>query len=64
MKKVQKYLISSRKYGFNVVVMSQNYTSIPKIISRNISYYFIFKLNDNTSINTIIKNHNIYNIDK
>jgi hypothetical protein len=64
MKKIEKYLISSRKYGFTCILMAQNYVSVPKIITRNISYFIIFKLNDNVSINTIIKNHNIYNIDK
>ena len=64
MKKIEKYLISSRKYGFTVILLAQNYTSIPKVISRNISYWFIFKCFDNVSINTIIRNHNIYNIDK
>jgi hypothetical protein len=64
MKKIERYLISSRKFGFTVLLMAQNYTSVPKIITRNISYFIVFKLNDNVSINTIIKNHNIYNINK
>ena len=64
MKKIEKYLISSRKYGFSVILLSQNYVSIPKVITRNISYFIIIKLNDNYTINNIIRNHNIYNIDK
>ena len=43
--------------------MAQNYTSVPKIITRNINYLIIFKLNDNVSINTIIKNHNIIGLE-
>ena len=44
--------------------MSQNYTEVPKTISRNINYFFIFKINDNVSINHIIRNHNLDEIDK
>ena len=43
--------------------MAQNYTSVPKIITRNLNYIILFKLNDNVSINNIIKNHNIHNTD-
>jgi len=61
-KKIEKYFIASRKYGFTVFCMAQTYTSIPKIISRNAEYLFIFKQNDNISINTIIKNHSLEGI--
>jgi hypothetical protein len=44
--------------------MAQNYVSIPKTIVRNCQYFLIFKLNDNTTINNIIRNHNIYNVEK
>jgi hypothetical protein len=44
--------------------MAQNYVSIPKTIVRNCQYFIIFKLNDNVTINNIIKNHNIYNVEK
>ena len=44
--------------------MAQNYTSIPKVITRNLHYIILFKLNDNVSINNIIKNHNINGIEK
>ena len=64
LKKIESYLISSRKFGFTCIVMCQNYVSLSKKITRNISYFCVFKLNDNVSINTIIKNHNIYGIDK
>jgi len=63
-KKIQDYFISGRKSSFTVVALCQNYTSIPKVISRNCHYYFVFKLADNVSINNIIRNHNIYNVDK
>jgi len=62
--KINEYLTSGRKFGFTVWLMAQNYTSIPKIIVRNVHYFIIFKLNDNTTINNIIRNHNIYNIPK
>ena len=44
--------------------MAQNYTSLPKIVTRNCQYFIVFKLNDNTTISNIIRNHNINNIDK
>ena len=63
-KKINEYLTGGRKKGFTVVVMSQNYVQIPKTITRNCHYFIMFKLNDNVSINNIIRNHNIHNIDK
>ena len=44
--------------------MAQNYVSIPKTIVKNCQYFFIFKLNDNVTINNIIRNHNTYNVEK
>mgnify|MGYP000533302702 FL=1 len=58
-KKINEYLTAGRKYGFTVWLMSQNYVSVPKTIIRNLNYLIIFKLNDNISINTIIKNHSL-----
>lgn len=64
MKKINEYLTSGRKSGFTCFLMAQNYTSVGKLITRNCQYFIIFKLNDNTTINNIIRNHNIHNIDK
>ena len=64
MVKINEYLISGRKFGFTCWLMAQNYTSVPKIITRNIQYILTFKLNDNVSIDRIIKNHNVNNINK
>lgn len=64
MKKIQEYATAGRKKGFTCWFMAQNYTQIPKNISRNANYIIVFKLNDNTSINNIIKNHNIDDTDK
>ena len=44
--------------------MAQEYTSIPKIITRNINYFILNKINDNVSIGRMIKHHNIYVVDK
>jgi hypothetical protein len=63
-KRVNEYFTGGRKLGFTVVIMAQNYVSIPKTIVRNCQYFFIFKLNDNVTINNLIRNHNIYNVDK
>jgi len=63
-KKINPFLISGRKYGFTVWLMGQEYTSIPKIITRNINYFILNRINDNISIDRIIKNHNLYGVDK
>ena len=59
MKKLFDYAIASRKFGFTCVFISQSYTSVPKIISRNCNYLFIFRLNDKISIKRIISNHSL-----
>ena len=64
MTKISEYLTAGRKYSFSVWLQAQNYVSVAKSITRNINYFIIFKLNDNVSINNIIKNHNIDDIDK
>ena len=43
MQKLFDYAISSRKFGFNCIYVSQSYTAIPKIISHNCNYIMIFK---------------------
>ena len=43
--------------------MSQDYASVPNIIVRNINYFILFKINDNISLNNIIRNHNIADVD-
>ena len=37
--------------------MSQNYTSMPKVINRNFHYLWLFKIQDTVSVDTIFKNH-------
>jgi hypothetical protein len=64
MVKINEYLIAGRKHGFSVWLMAQNYTSVGKVITRNIQYILTFKLNDNVSMDRIIKNHNVNNINK
>ena len=63
MKKINKYLVSSRKFGFSVWIMSQDYASVPKLLVRNINYIILFKINDNISLNNIIRNHNIADVE-
>ena len=63
LKKIYNYLISGRKFGFTCWLMAQNYTSVPKVIVRNINYFMLFKINDNISLNNIIRNHNISDVD-
>ena len=42
-KKINPFLISGRKYAFTVWLMAQEYTSIPKIITRNINYFILIE---------------------
>jgi len=63
LKKINRYLISGRKFNFSVFLMAQNYSSIEKQIVRQIQYFIIFKINDNISLNNIIRNHNIADVD-
>jgi len=44
MKILIDYAISSRKFGFTCIFVPHNYTSIPKVISRNCNYFFYLKL--------------------
>ena len=62
MRKINDYLISGRKIGFTVWLMAQNYVEVNKTIVRNLNYIIMFKLNDNVSIDRIIKNHNISDV--
>ena len=62
LKKIYNYLISGRKFGFTCWLMAQNYSSVPKVIVRNINYFILFKINDNITLNNIIRNHNISDV--
>ena len=55
--KLAKFATCARKSGFTCFFLSQNYTSIPKPISRNLHYIFLFKVPDARSIETIHRNH-------
>jgi hypothetical protein len=62
LKKVCDLLVSGRKKGVTCFLMSQNFTSVPKIISRNCSYILLYKMNDNFTIKHILKNFNKFDI--
>jgi len=55
MVKLQKWVNSSRKFGFSVLLLAQNFQNIPIQIRRNIHMYFLFRLSDNNTINNIIR---------
>jgi len=57
MKKLAQYATAGRKSGMSCVFMSQNYTSVPKVISRNLHYLWLFKIPDARSVETIHRNH-------
>jgi len=56
--KIQKWFNSARKYGFTCISMAQNYQQLPIQIRRNTMIYFLFRMNDNNTINNILKTHN------
>jgi len=62
-KKIKEYLVAGRKKNCSCWLMAQNYPSVDKTISRNINYFVIFKLNDNVSVNNIIRNHNVDDVE-
>ena len=62
--KIKDYLIFGRKMGWSCYLQAQNYIQVDKTILRNINYFIIYKLNDNITINNIIRNHNIDNTKK
>lgn len=62
--KINEYFKAGRKFGFSCWACGQNYTSIPKNITRNCQYFILFKQNDNCTLNNIIRNHNTENIPK
>lgn len=62
MKKILPYFTGGRKKGFTCFAMCQNYTSVPKVITRNTHYFIIFKLNDTHTVRSVLKNHNIENV--
>ena len=64
LKKIYKYVVSSRKYGCSCVLMTQDYKSANKLIVRNVNYIILFRINDTISINNIIRNHNLGFVDK
>jgi hypothetical protein len=64
MKKINEYFTGGRKLGFTVWCMAQNYVSIPKTVVRNTNYFILFRLNDNVTIDNIIRNHNVGGVSK
>ena len=62
--KIKEYLTAGRKKKWTVYLNAQNYVDVPKTITRNCHYFLIFKQNDNATINNILKNHNVDNVDK
>jgi len=57
MKKLAQFATAGRKSSFTCIFMSQNYTSVPKVISRNFHNMWLFKIQDAVSVDTIYKNH-------
>ncbi len=58
--KINSYVISGSECGFSVWLMALGYTSIPKIIIRNINYFILDEIKDNVSLDRITKNNNLF----
>lgn len=61
-KKMNEYFTASRKFGFTNFILAQNFTSIPKIVLRNLQYIILFKIPEAYTINRIIKLYNKYDV--
>ena len=57
MKKIERWVIASRKKNFTLILMSQNLSSVPSLIRRNIQYFVIFQMNDLFVIKFFLKNY-------
>jgi len=55
--KIQKWFCASRKYGFTTIFISQDFQSIPLQIRRNVMIYIIFRMNESSTINHILRAH-------
>jgi thymidylate kinase len=64
MKKIEKWSCSARKYGFTCFFLAQNFPEIPLQIRRNIHIYMIFRMNDNNTLNNILRTHNVSDVSK
>jgi hypothetical protein len=61
---LNSFFNSGRKFFSHIICMAQNYTALPVQIRRNCNLYLLYKSNDNTTINYMLKNHNMYNLNK
>jgi hypothetical protein len=57
--KISPYFIRGRKCGCSCIYLSQNYTSIPKTIRKNINYVILKKISSNREITAILKNYSL-----
>jgi predicted ATPase len=57
LKEIQKWFMCARKLGFTCIFLSQDYTSTPIFIRRNVHYLLIFKLTDTLDVNRILSKH-------
>ena len=61
---LNSFFNSGRKFFSTIICLAQNYTALPVQIRRNCNMFLLYKSNDNTTINYMLKNHNMYNLDK
>ena len=61
---VDKWASSGRKFASHIFFIAQNLINVSNQIRRNINYLFIYRQRENSIINRIIKQYNIYNIDE
>eukprot|EP01039_Chlorochromonas_danica_P011492 gene11492-12863_t len=54
LKEIQKWFMCARKLGFTCIFLSQDYTSTPVFIRRNVHYLLLFRLADMNDVNRIL----------
>jgi len=64
LQELEKWSNSGRKFFSHIFFLSQNYFNVPLQIRRNINYLCLYKQKELSLLNAILKNHNIYDIDK
>lgn len=63
-RKMNEYLTASRKFGFTNFVLAQNFTSLPKIVVRNLQYVILFKIPEAYTMNHLLKLFNKWDVPK
>ena len=57
LKKMMKWFNSSRKYGFTVICLVQNFTDLPIQMRRNAHMFMVFRLHDARAVSNLLSTY-------